>query len=163
MYRRGLVFISLITSLSACGGSGTSAATPPEPVTSVTDMFPVDPHGSRYHPMHRAAFGPIRGGRCSSVAFDDGSHDGEAEAHVVAAIGVRAIAEESIEHAIQVAWRNARPAVLHPDDGVRAVTRDDDVHGRSGRGDGGGNSSTRPPDGTRASPGNWTGGNRTAV
>jgi hypothetical protein len=27
-------------------------------------MFPVDPHGVRYHPMHRAAFGPIWGSGC---------------------------------------------------------------------------------------------------
>jgi Glycosyl hydrolase family 31 C-terminal domain/Glycosyl hydrolases family 31 TIM-barrel domain len=46
-----------------CGGSA-AAPTPPEPVSAVTDMFPVDVAASRYHPMHRSAFGPIWGSGC---------------------------------------------------------------------------------------------------
>ena len=52
---------------SACGGGGGSSArptAPPEPVSSVTDMFHVDTMGGRYHPMHRAAFGPIYASGC---------------------------------------------------------------------------------------------------
>ena len=64
MHQRGFACVVVAASLSGCGGSTAASPTPPEPVTSVTDMFPVDPHGSRYHPMHRAAFGPIWGSGC---------------------------------------------------------------------------------------------------
>ena len=57
-----------MAALCGCGGSPAAAPTPPQPVSSVTDMFRVDPHG-RYHPMHRAGFGPIYGSGCP--AFGD--------------------------------------------------------------------------------------------
>lgn len=47
-----------------CGGSPAAASAPPPATTSVRDMFAVDAAGSRYHPMHRAAFGPIWGSGC---------------------------------------------------------------------------------------------------
>ena len=50
--------------LSGCGGSGSRGITPPEPTSSVTDGFTVNPEGSSYHPMHRAAFGPIYASGC---------------------------------------------------------------------------------------------------
>jgi hypothetical protein len=54
--------------LSACGGGGggstPGAATPPAPVDAVLDDFPADASAARYHPMHRAAFGPIYGSGC---------------------------------------------------------------------------------------------------
>jgi hypothetical protein len=49
--------------LSGCSGSR-AVPTPPAPVSSVTDTFQVDVDGNRYHPMHRAAFGPIYGSGC---------------------------------------------------------------------------------------------------
>ena len=47
------------------------------PLTSVTDMFPVV-HGSRYHPMHRAAFGPIWGSGCPDGECGCGRSSGAA-------------------------------------------------------------------------------------
>ena len=52
-----------------CGCGGRPAATPaaPPPVSSVMDMFQVTSEG-RYHPMHRAAFGPLYGSGCPAFA-----------------------------------------------------------------------------------------------
>jgi hypothetical protein len=56
---------ALVCLAAACGGGGGGQALPPpDPTGSVTDMFPVDNQGGRYHPMHRAAFGPIYASGC---------------------------------------------------------------------------------------------------
>ena len=64
--RRLWVCVATAGLASACGGGGSGArpTAPPEPVSSVTDMFHVDTMGGRYHPMHRAAFGPIYASGC---------------------------------------------------------------------------------------------------
>jgi hypothetical protein len=62
-----------LAGLLACGalacGSGPSATVPtpvvpPDPIDAVEDDFPADASAARYHPMHRAAFGPLYGSGC---------------------------------------------------------------------------------------------------
>ena len=55
--------VVVLAACQSCGG-GSPTPTPPTPVGSVTDMFPVDAQTGRYHPMHPAAFGPIYASGC---------------------------------------------------------------------------------------------------
>lgn len=59
-----LLTASAAVLLSGCGAGSTTAPTPPGATSSVTDMFSVNAEGARFHPMHRAAFGPIYGSGC---------------------------------------------------------------------------------------------------
>lgn len=64
--RLSLLLCSLALGAGAghgCGGAPATAPTPPQPVSSVTEMFGVEDSG-HYHPMHRAAFGPLYGSGC---------------------------------------------------------------------------------------------------
>jgi hypothetical protein len=59
-WARAASAVALAGGLAACGdGVEVLAPTPPTPIDAVADDFPADPNGARYHPMHRAAFGPI--------------------------------------------------------------------------------------------------------
>jgi hypothetical protein len=67
---RAVAVLALASALLSCGGGGTpttsspAATLPPEPIDAVEDDFPADPTAQHYHPMHRAAFGPIWGSGC---------------------------------------------------------------------------------------------------
>src|SRR5262245_49274346 len=61
---RAACALSCLAAACGGGGGGGQGLPPPDPRGSVMDMFPVDNQGGRYHPMHRAAFGPIYASGC---------------------------------------------------------------------------------------------------
>jgi hypothetical protein len=64
----GLVSLA-VCGLAACGGgtpgtTPTSATSPGVPLGAAGESFPADPDAARYHPIDRAAFGPLWGSGC---------------------------------------------------------------------------------------------------